>query len=503
MTIKSIKPVFAYRFLFLFLDGCIFHPNNFIVSHILATKAYIGYNKTIMETGNAKNTIDLLQKFLAAEVAGRDLYLEQAKTLKDPDLVQALKSFASTETGHIVNIRDKITELGGTPLTVHAIKDVQKGVADASHQVAAPLDMLRIDLKIEENAINDYTAGLELIEDPGVRALIENNLAEEIHHSLYLTKKINDILESTKARIGAIKGIEKPGGKEPSEIFGAAVEVGSIRLHRTWLEMSMSGLIAGMNVTFGIIASSYVAGSTAPFVGPNIAKILGALFFPIGFMFLMIGKSELFTENFLVPVTAVIARKGKIRSLLKLWSLTLAGNMAGIFIFAVVIAGSLNQIVPSFVIGHIHGVAESYMHRPPFVMVLSAVFAGWLITLMTWLLIASTGTLARIFIIWTVGFLIYLNSFSHIVVASSEILIAINTGSDISFLSWLETYVPWTIAGNMIGGLFFVTILQYLQILHSTSASEVHRFESSHELSMLSGSSSKYMEEVENIEDTL
>ncbi len=457
-------------------------------------------------TKAAKDTIALLQKYLAAEVAGRDLYDEQAKTLKDPTLVQALKSFASTESGHIINIREKIAELGGTPRPLNEMREAQKGVSEASHQVSAPLDMLRIDLKIEENAIYDYTAGLEIIDDPGVRALIENNLAEEIHHSLYLSKRINEILETTKARIGAAKWIEKPGGKEASEIFKASVEVGQTRLQRSWLEMSMSGLIAGMNVTFGIIASSYVAGATAPFVGANVSKILGALFFPIGFMFLMIGKSELFTENFLVPVTAVIAKKGKIAELLKLWSLTLIGNMAGIFIFALIIAGSLNQIVPSFVVEHIHGVANGYMHKTPFVTVLSAIFAGWLITLMTWLLIASGGTLARIFIIWAVGFLIYLDSFSHIVVASSEILIAINTGSHISYLSWLYPYVPLTVLGNMIGGLFFVTIFQYLQILHSKpSASDEYLSSSSYELDMMGGGRSKTaeMENVENIEDTL
>ncbi|MDA8052633.1 MAG: formate/nitrite transporter family protein [Deltaproteobacteria bacterium] len=466
------------------------------------TDLYIKHDDKDNDKNKIKETILLLQKYLAAEVAGRDLYMEQAKTLKDPTLVQALKSFASTESGHIINIREKITELGGTPKPLDEIREAQKGVSKASHQVAAPLDMLRIDLKIEENAINDYTAGLEIIEDPGVRALLENNLAEEIHHSLYLSKRINEVLEKTKARIGAINGAEKPGGKEPSEIFKASVEVGQTRLNRTWLEMSMSGLIAGMNVTFGIIASSYVAGATAPFVGANISKIFGALFFPIGFIFLMIGKSELFTENFLVPVTSVIAKKNKIGSLFKLWSLTLIGNMAGIFIFALAIAGSLNQLVPSFVVSHIHSVANSYMSKSPFVMVLSAIFAGWLITLMTWLLIASRGTLARIFIIWIVGFLIFLNSFSHIVVASSEILIAINTGSHISYLSWLYPYVPLTIIGNMIGGLFFVTILQYLQILHATSSSEdiIH---SSRELNMYSRAASKKADEVEDIEDTL
>ncbi|MHB1679725.1 MAG: formate/nitrite transporter family protein [bacterium] len=453
-------------------------------------------NKNIL---NKEQIIELLQKFLNAEIAGRDLYLQQSKNINDPSLIQTLKSFASTESGHIINIRDKITELGGTPHSVSEVSDIQKGLSDASHQVSAPLDMLRIDLKIEENAINDYTAATEIIEDAGVKTLIENNLAEEIHHSLYLSKKINEILEKTRNKIGAISRIEKPGGKEPSEIFKASVEVGLLRLNRSWLEMFMSGLIAGMNVTFGIIASSYVAGATEPLVGGPTSKIFGALFFPIGFMFLLIGKSELFTENFLLPVTTVLARKTKIRRLFKLWGLTLAGNMGGIFLFAIIIASSLGILLPEFVINHIHTVAHSYMSKSPYIMVLSGVFAGWLITLMTWLLIASNGTLARMVIIWVVGFMIYLGSFSHIVVASSEILISINSSSGMSYIPWLTEFVPLTIIGNMIGGLVFVTIFQYLQILHAGGKTEMSLYSSS-ELDMLSKAVDR---RIEDAEDTL
>ncbi len=448
---------------------------------------------------NKEQIIEILQKFLNAEIAGRDLYLQQSKNINDPSLIQTLKSFASTESGHIINIRDKITELGGTPHSVSEVSDIQKGLSDASHQVSAPLDMLRIDLKIEENAINDYTAATEIIEDAGVKTLIENNLAEEIHHSLYLSKKINEILEKTRNRIGAISGTEKPGGKEPSEIFKASVEVGLLRLNRSWLEMFMSGLIAGMNVTFGIIASSYVAGATEPLVGGPTSKIFGALFFPIGFMFLLIGKSELFTENFLLTVTTVLARKTKIMKLFKLWGLTLIGNMGGIFLFALIIASSLGLLLPVFVINHVHTVANDYMSRSPYLMVLSGVFAGWLLTLMTWLLIASNGTLARMVIIWAVGFMIYLGSFSHIVVASSEILISINSSSGMSYIPWLTEFVPLTIVGNMVGGLVFVTVFQYLQILHAGGKTEMSLYSSS-ELDMLSKAVDR---RVEDVEDTL
>ncbi|MHB1665180.1 MAG: hypothetical protein ACYCT7_07970, partial [bacterium] len=73
---------------------------------------------------NKEQIIEILQKFLNAEIAGRDLYLQQSKNINDPSLIQTLKSFASTESGHIINIRDKITELGGKPHSVSEVSDI-------------------------------------------------------------------------------------------------------------------------------------------------------------------------------------------------------------------------------------------------------------------------------------------------------------------------------------------------------------------------------------------
>ena len=56
------------------------------------TDLYLKNDESGSGSGSLKNTkathdtIGLLQKYLAAEVAGRDLYIEQTKTLKDPFL---------------------------------------------------------------------------------------------------------------------------------------------------------------------------------------------------------------------------------------------------------------------------------------------------------------------------------------------------------------------------------------------------------------------------------
>jgi formate/nitrite transporter FocA (FNT family) len=95
--------------------------------------------------------------------------------------------------------------------------------------------------------------------------------------------------------------------------------------------------------------------------------------------------------------------------------------------------------------------------------------------------------------------MIYLGSFSHIVVASSEILISINSSSGMSYIPWLTKFVPLTIIGNMIGGLVFVTVFQYLQILHAGGKTEMSLYSSS-ELDMLSKAVDR---RIEDAEDTL
>ena len=286
----------------------------------------------------------------------------------------------------------------------------------------------------------------------------------------------NDINEKTTDPIpddANPESIHSPDEAESPEIFKIAVKRGVIRLNRAWFEVLISGFVAGMNVAFGALAAAAVAGAVVASFGEQtemFGNVLGALVFPIGFVFVVVGRSELFTENFLVPTASIIAKKAPFSSLCRLWCLTLIGNLIGAVAVATMASLEHYDGVPAVhTIAHIHELAEHLaLERDWDASFIAGIFAGWLITLMTWLLLATKETLAKLAIIWCVGFMIMVSTFNHVVVNGAEILMAIFTNNHhITYGDWIyNNFIP-TILGNMVGGLIFVTLFEYLKVRYS------------------------------------
>src|SRR5438309_9324044 len=100
--------------------------------------------------------------------------------------------------------------------------------------------------------------------------------------------------------------------REPLEIAERAETVGSQRLDRGNLEMLITSVIGGGEVSLGALASMTIVGAllkSFPALDLYAALAAGGLVFPIGFLFVIVGRSELFTENFLIPVVAVFQRE--------------------------------------------------------------------------------------------------------------------------------------------------------------------------------------------------
>src|SRR5918912_1414610 len=120
--------------------------------------------------------------------------------------------------------------------------------------------------------------------------------------------------------------------QEPRQIAQRASDVGEQRLDRGNLDMLVTSFIGGAEVSLGGLAAMTIVGSAMqaiPGLGLYPALALGGLAFPIGFLFVIVGRSELFTENFLIPVISVLNRERSLISLLQLWGLSWIGNVAG------------------------------------------------------------------------------------------------------------------------------------------------------------------------------
>ncbi|HVY48566.1 MAG TPA: formate/nitrite transporter family protein [Minicystis sp.] len=270
----------------------------------------------------------------------------------------------------------------------------------------------------------------------------------------------------------------KPLGEEAPEVVQMGARIGQKRLDRPLVGDAMTSFIGGMSVSFGAVAMAW-AGATAggSGSGTKIGALVGALAFPVGFLILLIGKSELFTENFFLPVTAVLERRGKPKQLASLWAVSLAFNLLGALVFAALVSRpDVLDAAPAHELVELAEQKCAYAFSTAFT---KAIFAGWLMTLLTWMLIAARGLGPRLVVIWSIATLIVLGRFNHVVISASEVFIAIMLGARVTPAVWFtKNFLP-ALAGNVLGGTVFVTLLFYIQAQYHHAddkpAREAHR----------------------------
>src|SRR3954453_4171050 len=123
-------------------------------------------------------------------------------------------------------------------------------------------------------------------------------------------------------------------GRDPDEIWGQSAEEGKRRLSRGPAGLAATGFVGGVDVMLGVMALTVVSGALAVALPEAIAHVGGSLVFGIGLVLLVIGRSELFTENFLVPVAGALKGAAGTRDILRLWAVTMVANLAGLLIVA-------------------------------------------------------------------------------------------------------------------------------------------------------------------------
>src|ERR687887_2160471 len=122
--------------------------------------------------------------------------------------------------------------------------------------------------------------------------------------------------------------------REPEQIYRATREEGRRRLSRPVPELAATALVGGFDVAFGVVAYALAASA----VGGKVGHLVGAIAFGLGFVFIVVGRSELFTENFLIPVAGL--ERGKLGSWLKLgelWLVALVLNLGGGILLTIIL----------------------------------------------------------------------------------------------------------------------------------------------------------------------
>lgn len=234
--------------------------------------------------------------------------------------------------------------------------------------------------------------------------------------------------------------------------FRDTVEEGTYRLHRSWPSLLATGTVGGIDVSMGVLAMLLVMHATGD-------RLLAALAFGIGFISLTMARSELFTENFLVPIAAVVAKNANVRSVLRLWGGTAVANVVGGGVMIAIVMFAFPELgEPAIDKGLVY--VERGLTAQAFA---SAVIAGIVITLMTWMQHATSSVGGKLVAAVVAAFLLSYGHLSHVVVASLEVFAGILGGADFGYLDWLGMFGLWAL-GNAVGGIGLVTVLRLVQV---------------------------------------
>ena len=255
--------------------------------------------------------------------------------------------------------------------------------------------------------------------------------------------------------------------QEPVQIGERGAGVGAERLSRSGLDILITGVIGGIEVFFGGMAGAAVIGgllTLKPDLPLYTALSIAGLVFPAGFVFVILGRSELFTENFLIPVVAVLNRRATPRQLLTMWALAWLGNMLGCAVLAALVLVP-HTLGDPIVTGYTHYAAYK-LSVPALGTFVSAILAGAIMTVLTWMLLAVRNSVVKVFAILAAGYTLFATNVSHAIVGSALIFVGFSHTSH--SIADVARWVGLATAGNLVGGVGLVTMFRTVQIWEKT-----------------------------------
>lgn len=258
----------------------------------------------------------------------------------------------------------------------------------------------------------------------------------------------------------AQKNLERPSAQD---IYEQVANNARQELGRSSISLAISGLAGGVFMGLSALGTAIaLAMLTTPGQPPTgSVQMIAKMFYPLGFIVVILGRSQLFTENTLYPVALVLAEKKHFWQTARLWATVLPANVLGALTFAAL--ASLTGALRPDVVQSLAQLGVEATHNPAATIFWSGVMGGWIIATVAWLVSGSHSITGSVMIIWLLAFVVGLGNFAHCIAASGEVFAAILTGRApwMAFPAW---FFP-AVAGNICGGVGMVTLLEYGQVI--------------------------------------
>jgi formate/nitrite transporter FocA (FNT family) len=252
--------------------------------------------------------------------------------------------------------------------------------------------------------------------------------------------------------------IEERAAPRPVVVYEVIRSEGEEELRRTPSALAWSGLAAGLSMGFSLVAQGLLR---AHLPDTEWRPLIATLGYSVGFLIVILGRQQLFTENTLTPILPLLNRPtgAMLWRVARLWAIVLATNLLGGFVFAWVI-GHTDVFRPTVRDAFV-AIGREAFEGTFWTILLRGIFAGWLIALMVWLLPGAETARPVIIIILT--YVVGLGGFTHIIAGSVEAFYLMTTGE----ASWALGLGGWllpTLIGNILGGISLVAALNHAQV---------------------------------------
>ena len=234
---------------------------------------------------------------------------------------------------------------------------------------------------------------------------------------------------------------------------------GEEEMARPSLSLWWSGVAAGLSISFSLLAQAVIDLRTPDAVWAPLAIAAG---YPVGFLMVVLGRQQLFTESTITMVLPVMAgpTRASLGALGRSWSIILAANLAGTLIAALFC--SWTPVLSPEVLEAMLAVSRHAMDKSWAVLFFEAITAGFLMAAMVWLLPGAGSSPFPVIFLMT--YLIAISGSAHIVAGSIEAFLLVVNGQVGAWQAFAGFALP-ALRGNVVGGTVLFALLSHAQVM--------------------------------------
>ncbi len=273
--------------------------------------------------------------------------------------------------------------------------------------------------------------------------------------------------ESIDSELEQSETSDEDSAKSHGEILKQQIIEGQETYDRSSQSILLSSLTAGLEIGFSYLMLCTVYSFFYDKVAEETLFKLMAFVYPIGFILVILGQSILFTEQTSLLTLPVLNKKKSVGSLLKLWGLVILGNLIGGYLMALVLIW-IGPKLGIFEAKAINDIGEHVTDFSGYVIFVSAILAGWLMGLLSWLMTSSKETVSRILIIYMITVVMAFTGLHHSIIGNIEAFAGLLSSPNIELKDYL-TFQGLALLGNAVGGAVFVALLKYRAFVFNVS----------------------------------